>query len=347
MYPRWEVDPSVGWQWLFPLASVAIVIVLWLLRRRWRGPLAGWLLFIGTLFPVLGFLNVYWFVFSFVADHLLYLASLAVIVLAASAIALAIARLQANARWIGYLGCAALLATLGTLTWRQSEMYSDAAFLYQTTIARNPACWLAYNNLGVIVATKGRPRDGMEYFQQALRFKPDWADSHNNLGNGLLDDGRPQEAIAQFELALQANPNFAEAHNNLGFALASSGRLPEAIAHLEKAVLLRPDSLKAQHNLGRSLAATGRFEEAIPHYQQAIKINPDYLDAYANLATAYVRLHRTPEAIVAAQKALQLARVQGETAAARQIEEWLKSNRADATKVPDQVPHSQSTRTAP
>ena len=31
----------------------------WLLRRKLRGPLAGWLLFVGTLFPVLGFLNVF------------------------------------------------------------------------------------------------------------------------------------------------------------------------------------------------------------------------------------------------------------------------------------------------
>src|SRR5262249_2604560 len=62
IYPHWDIDPAIWWQWLFPLASLVLLAALWLVRRRWRGPLAGWLLFIGTLFPVLGFFNVYPFI---------------------------------------------------------------------------------------------------------------------------------------------------------------------------------------------------------------------------------------------------------------------------------------------
>ncbi len=65
-----------------------------------------------------------------------------------------------------------------------------------------------------------------------------------------------------------------------------------------------------------------------PHYQQSINLNPDYLEAYTNLVTAYVQVHRSAEAIAVAQKALALARSQGQTAAAQQIEAWLNSNRA-------------------
>ncbi len=99
MYPRWDIDATAWWQWMFPLATVALLSALWHLRRRWRGPLAACLLFVGTLFPVLGFLNVYWFVFAFAADHLQYLASISLIVPAAAGVALAIGRLQA--RWAG------------------------------------------------------------------------------------------------------------------------------------------------------------------------------------------------------------------------------------------------------
>ena len=65
-----------GLRLLFPLAALAVVGTAWALRGRiGRGPVAGLLYFAGTLFPVLGFVNVYPFKFSFVADHFKYLAS--------------------------------------------------------------------------------------------------------------------------------------------------------------------------------------------------------------------------------------------------------------------------------
>src|SRR5262249_48756811 len=63
IYPRWKIDATIWWQWLFPMATLSAVVLLWAIRRRSRAPLAGWLLFVGTLAPVLGFVNVYPFVF--------------------------------------------------------------------------------------------------------------------------------------------------------------------------------------------------------------------------------------------------------------------------------------------
>ena len=48
-------------------------------NRSW-GLLAGVLFFAGTLFPALGFVDVYPFLYSFVADHFQYLACLGLIV---------------------------------------------------------------------------------------------------------------------------------------------------------------------------------------------------------------------------------------------------------------------------
>src|SRR4029079_8190867 len=80
IYPRWTIDPAQAWQWTFSLSAAALTIALWAMRKRSRAPLAGWLYFCGTLFPALGFINVYPFIFSFVADHFQYLASLGIIV---------------------------------------------------------------------------------------------------------------------------------------------------------------------------------------------------------------------------------------------------------------------------
>ena len=84
IYPRWKIDSGDWWQYLFPLGLAALAVALGFLARKNRGPLAGFLFFVGTLFPVLGFLNVYPFRYSYVADHFQYLAILGIIVPAAA-----------------------------------------------------------------------------------------------------------------------------------------------------------------------------------------------------------------------------------------------------------------------
>ena len=168
-----------------------LLAVLWRLRRRWRGPLAALLFFVGTLFPVLGFFNVYPFIYSYVADHFQYLASLGIITLLASAgAALLLERWGLWRRPGGYVLCLALLAVLGSLTWRQSRMYADIETLYRATIAGNPDCWMAHNNLGMALAGQRTSRRGDRRVSEALEIKPDFAEAHNNLGMPWPAGGR-------------------------------------------------------------------------------------------------------------------------------------------------------------
>src|SRR5208282_117753 len=67
-----------------------------------------------------------------------------------------------------------LLVVLGVLTWRQCGMYASVETLWRATIARNPACWMAYNNLGSALLEKGRVDEAISCFQKALENKPDF-----------------------------------------------------------------------------------------------------------------------------------------------------------------------------
>ena len=89
-YPRWRVDSAEWWQYLYPLAALAALAgcACWPAKRR--GPLAGALIFAGTLFPALGFFNAYPFIYSYVADHFQYIASLGIIVPVAAGLASAV-----------------------------------------------------------------------------------------------------------------------------------------------------------------------------------------------------------------------------------------------------------------
>jgi hypothetical protein len=141
IYPRWDVNERVWWQYLFPAALLFLLLTaLW--ARRWRGTLVGVLFFAGTLFPALGFFNAYPFRFSYVADHFQYLASIGPIAVAGAGITTALDFLKKRNRFLGPLIYGTLIATLGVLTWRQAAMYKDTETLFRTTIERNPACWM-------------------------------------------------------------------------------------------------------------------------------------------------------------------------------------------------------------
>jgi tetratricopeptide (TPR) repeat protein len=305
IYPRWHIDAGIWWQWLFPVAALALVMALWLARKRiGRGPLAAVLFFAATLFPALGFFNAFPMLFSFVADHFQYLAGTGIIALAAVGIAATASPFLKNFPLLRLAGCALLLLVLGTLTWRQTKMYADAETLWQTTIQRNPQCWMAHNNLGLILTDKGLVDDGMDHFKIALAIRPQYPAAYNNLGTALTDKGRLNEAIADFQKALQLNPDYAEAFNNLGTALLRKGQTDEAITSCLKALQIKPGYAEAYNNLGSALIQKGRTDEAMDDFQKALSIKPDYAEAQYNLANAWLQKGRGDQAIIEFQKVL-------------------------------------------
>jgi len=287
VYPRWEIDESAWWQYAFPAAAVALAVGLVMLavRYRRRGPLAGYLYFCGTLVPVLGFFDVFPFLFSYVADHFQYLASLGVIVPVAGALSMASERLEPGQRRFATALGVALIMVLGVTTWHRSGVYRDAETLYRDTIARNPGAWMAFQNLGTELAARNRLDEAIEAYEGALRAKPDYAAARNNLvlahmkrADAAADSpDRAGEALAHYEAVVRIDPGHFRAHYNAGTLLMDlPGRQPDALRHLERAVQIQPDNAEARVNLGVVLAEVpARSAEAIEHLEYAIARRPD------------------------------------------------------------------------
>jgi tetratricopeptide (TPR) repeat protein len=311
-YPRWTLDVHDWRPYLFPAGLVAVSAALGLIARRRRGPMAGFLIFAGTLFPALGFLNVYPFLFSFVADHFQYLASLGIVVPAAFGLATISQRVWPGDSPLPRICAAvALLAVLGALTWRQSGIYRDSETLYRTTLAANPASWMAHTNLCSILFQKpGGLAEAIAHCEAALSLRPHYAEAHNNLGSALAQmPDRLPDAIAEFRAALVTKPDFAEAHFNLANALTRiPGRQEESIAQYEAALRIRPVYLEAHSNLGTVLMRTpGRLPDAIAEYRAALRLDPDLAEAHNNLASALAQTPGClPEAIAEYRAALQI-----------------------------------------
>src|SRR4029453_945726 len=163
----------------------------WLVRAKWsRAVFFAAAYYVVSLFPVLGFFDVFFFRYSFVSDHFQYLASMGLLALAGAAIttgctglAVAVslrrgaptASLSSDATTLqqppsqgfgapssdvpttSLLGvCGVLLLSLAFLTWGQTAIYRDLVALYTSTLTKNPGCWMAHYILGIVLDDRER-----------------------------------------------------------------------------------------------------------------------------------------------------------------------------------------------
>jgi tetratricopeptide (TPR) repeat protein len=290
VYPAWHVTPANPAWWMPLLAAAILTAMLW---RHRNGParpvLFAWGYCVLALVPVMGFTDVQFMQYSLVADHYGQLALIGVVALAAAVWS----RWRDRAGGAGLLPrlvAAATVATLALLTSLQAGSYRDAETLYRATLAGNPDCWLAENNLGGVLQRSGRVAEAIGHYESALRLKPDLFEARNDLGLALASVGRLGEAVDNFDAALRIHPDNAAVHYNRATALVATGRLDEAVASYGRALALRPGFAEAEHDLGAALTQLGRLPEAVPHYREALRLKPGYFEARANLGTVLVRL---------------------------------------------------------
>jgi tetratricopeptide (TPR) repeat protein len=307
IYPRWTIDAGAAWQYAFPAAALGAAVALWLARARIGvAPLVAWLLFVATLGPALGFVDVFPMRYSFVADHFQYLASIAPLALAAGVATLALRRGGPTAHRAGVAAAVLVIAVCALLTARQTRIYADLRTLWSDTLAKNPGAWMAHNNLGLLLFGEGRVDEAMAHYRAAIDVKPDDAFARNNLGRALASAGRLEEARVMLVEAVRLEPGNAEAWSNLGNVHAAAGRYDAALDAYQRSVAARPSFADAYGNLGNVLFLTGRRDEAIAAYGRALQLDPGFADARRNFAVALADAGRLDEAEQQLEAALRL-----------------------------------------
>jgi protein O-mannosyl-transferase len=311
-YPRFSIDAAVWWQYLFPLCAIFVPGALWFARNRiGRGPLAAVLIFAGVLTPALGFFKIYFQLFSFVANHFQYHASVALIALA-TAMGLALFRKCAQLLprddapayglrnpWsaAGTLAGATLLVVLATMSFRAAYAFHDEETLNRDTIAKNPTSWIAYSHLGLALSARGQFDQALEVSRSALRLAPSRPRVSFNYGKILLDRGerngfRPgdvDEAIAMFNRAIGINSDWAPPYVGLGLAMIRAKRLDEAMPYFNRALEIDPNNADAFCGMGLLLTETGQFARSAEYYEHALRLAPSRPDIYFGLGLALSR----------------------------------------------------------
>jgi protein O-mannosyl-transferase len=319
IYPRWKIDATLLSTFLPLLMVVGGLLFLWWKRN---GPLRPVFFsaayFVISLFPVLGFFNVYFFRYSFVSDHFQYLASIGPLALAASGIITGLDFLGKAKLSLKPALSGALLLTLGILTWSQAETYKDIETLWRTTLSRNSDCWMAHNNLTGALLDEGRTDAAIAHSQKALSLRPDDPESNANMAKALCQKGNTDQGIAYYQKALKIAPGKPATHNNLGNAFREKGQFTDAMSEYQKAIQLDPGYTAPHNNLALVLATCSN--RSLRNGKRAVELaqRADQLSGGQNpivlhtLAAAYSENRELPQAIEIAKEAMRLARTKGD-----------------------------------
>jgi len=307
IYPRWSVNAADFTQWLYPAATVLVCLALWAARKRLgRGPLAAVLFFIGTLFPALSFVNVFPMLYSFVADHFQYLASIGPIACVAALAARAFEASPGRRRRAPLLGAVGVvLLALAAATWSQARTFFDSETLWRTTLARNPGAWMAHTNLASLLHVSAggisdpeerarRLEEAERHYRAALDLKPESLPARIQLGKLYEGRGETARAEAEYRAAIGVPDRFppgsrgharaADPWYVYGRFLAERGEAPEAIACYRRALEIVPESEMVRTDLGKLLFETGDARGAREQFLEVRRLEPGSADAANNLA---------------------------------------------------------------
>jgi Flp pilus assembly protein TadD len=246
----------------------------------------GWFWFVGTLVPVIGFVQVGSQAY---ADRYTYIPYIGLFIMLAWGLPAFLSKWKLRKIALG-LSMVIVLTALGICAHRQTSYWKNSITLFSHAIEVTQNNYVAYNNLGLAYDDLGRHQEAIDAYKQAIEINPDYALAHYALGVACARLGRWQEAIESYKQIVRIKPDDPGAEFALGNACYALGRLPDAIEAFSQAVRIEPDYSEAHYNLGIAYDDLGRHTDAIEAYKQAVRIKPDDPEAHCRLGAAYLAI---------------------------------------------------------
>ena len=299
LLPVWEVVVAV----LALVSSTAIVVWQW----RKRPYLAvGWLWFLGSMFPMIGLVQVGGHA---MADRFAYIPFLGLFVMAVWTVADWAGRRQIPVAWVAVPATAVLIA-LGATTHRQIGFWRDTPTLWRRALAVTEDNFVAHTNLATFLDQQGQVEEAAVHLRAALAIWPGDLPAELSLGAYEQRHGNLPSAIERYRMVALHTDNLdlrVPAYSNLGAAYRQLGNYADAKQCYEAALKLSPGYPMAMVGLGLVAQHDGDFAEAIQQLSNAMTAQPTDV-GYLLLAHALEQAGRSAEAQAARRQASLISR---------------------------------------
>jgi tetratricopeptide (TPR) repeat protein len=205
-------------------------------RRRRPYLLCGWLWYLVTLLPVIGFFRVGG---QALADRYTYIPLIGLFLMTGWGGAELAGKWRHGVK-VATGGAVVVVTILSLLTVVQLRYWQNSYDLYAHALAVVERNWLAHNNMGILLSQHNRNGEALLHFQESVRLNPRGIEGLRNLGNSLQMAGRNAEAIEAFHQAVRLYPRDPESHFRLGYAYLLAGNSDYALQEYNQ--LLRLNS---------------------------------------------------------------------------------------------------------
>jgi uncharacterized membrane protein YhaH (DUF805 family) len=255
--PAWEIAGA-----LLLLAAVTLTV----LRLRDRMPFlaVGWFWYLGTLVPVIGFVQVG---DQAMADRYTYVPLIGLFMMLSWGAGELTRRLRIPVRLLGAAG-GALLLFLSAATWIQTGYWKDSATLFRHAVDVTGDNFKMRHNLGAVhwlrgyeLFQGGKTAEAIVHLREANVHKPYDPNILYFLGLALTREGKPEDAIPFLQLAIRKKPEWELPHFVLGIAYDLAGEQALAEEQYREALRINPSNPGAKSRL---LERPPRKSSALP-----------------------------------------------------------------------------------
>ncbi|MGA2678311.1 MAG: tetratricopeptide repeat protein [Sedimentisphaerales bacterium] len=300
-YPH-SIESLAGWKVAVSLAVLVVITIVVILLRRRRYLLVGWLWYLGTLVPVVGFVQVG---SQAMADRYTYIPLTGIFIMLVWLAGDILSQWRHRQIIIGVAG-AGVLGVLGVITFVQVGYWRDTITLFTHTAAVTANNAVAHNALGVYYSGKGDYGNAIREFEQVLKINANNVAARNVLGVCYANKGDYESAIREFETVLRIDANNITAIYNIAKRKAINGETDEAIKGYNRVLAITPGETDTYIALAEMESNRGNFERAMDLYREGLKYHPENGDLHGQLGSLLLQAGRVDEAINELEAAMKL-----------------------------------------
>lgn len=302
LYP-YAADP--WWKVLLGVLGFVVISVLVFRFRSRRYLVFGWLFYVISMLPVIGFIQVGR---QSYADHFLYLPQAGIFILIAWGGAEFLGRMNRGAILKAAVGAAILIAA-AVLTWQNLPYWKNSYTVFARAEAlEGTSDFVIENNLAQGLVEFGKHREAIPHYQRAIELTPKDPLPRYNLAGNLAYTGDLTGAIEQYRAALTCSPDPGLAErilHNLAATYEKTGDLDKAGIAYSAALELNPNGSNSLFGRARVYYAQKRYREAGEDFARAAAIRPLPI-AYYWLGKSVLEDGRRDDALKAFSRALQI-----------------------------------------